>query len=132
MYLWPCITEARDSDKAYCTICNGDFSIPHQGKDAVARHIGTKKHTVNAKSLESSSSIEQYTRAVPLKQDVIKAERKFTRVRNVSNISCNFVQEWKWQSLLMLKQTGGECYNKKITPEVITACKKVTQEHLIS
>ena len=76
--LWPCITKSRDSDKAYCTICNGDFSIAHQGKGDVARHIGSKKHTGNAKSLESSSSIKQYTGAVPLKQDVMEAEMKFT------------------------------------------------------
>ena len=36
------------------------------------------------------------------------------------------------QSLLILKQTGGECFNRKFTPEVITACKKATQEHLNS
>ena len=88
--LWPCITKSRDSDKAYCTICNGDFSIAHQGKGDVARHIGSKKHAGNAMETETL------------------------------------------QSLLILKQTGGECFNRKFTPEVITACKKATQEHLNS
>ena len=59
-------------------------------------------------------------------------ERIFSVVRkNRTDFRANMETE-TLQSLLILKQTGGECFNRKFTPEVITACKKATQEHLNS
>ena len=75
---WPCIVKASTSDHARCIVCNVNFSIGHQGKGDIERHLSSQKHKSQATCVASNSSITSFTSAVPLKDAVTEAEIKFT------------------------------------------------------
>ena len=83
---WPCIIRSTVSTKhARCAICKVDFSVSHQGKGDVQRHLSTQTHIKNAQSVNNSQDLKTLLSPLPkksstesIREATIAAEIKFT------------------------------------------------------
>lgn len=68
----------RNPERALCTVCNSSFSIAHQGKKDVQRHVQGTEHTRLSKIVNSCQTLTEFMPDKKSQEKVINAEVLFT------------------------------------------------------
>lgn len=77
--MWPCIQPVRQyPDKAFCAVCSSSFSIVHQGKRDVERHIKGSEHKRLSGIVNSCQTLTKFLPDRKSQDKVINAEVLFT------------------------------------------------------
>ena len=59
--IYPCIVASRESAKrARCSVCDSDFLISRGGRDAVEKHVSSRRHKAIAKAIDKSEKITSF------------------------------------------------------------------------
>ena len=77
--IWPCIQPVQQHpEKAFCTVCSSSFSIVHQGKRDVERHIKGSEHKCLSDIVNSCQTLTKFMPDRQSQDKVINAEVLFT------------------------------------------------------
>ncbi|GAA6077908.1 zinc finger MYM-type protein 6-like [Tachysurus ichikawai] len=74
---WPCLRPSKLPNHAFCTVCNYDFDVSHQGATDCRRHVEGKKHF---KKVAATDSVPRLNSFFLQSQDLrtIRAETFYT------------------------------------------------------
>ena len=76
---WPCLvaSKKRGPEYVYCSVCDSDFSVGHEGANDCKRHVSGKLHKDCAASVPSQTITSLFTK--------VNVTSQQTHTRNVTN-----------------------------------------------